>query len=176
MQVELEAEGVTIGGGLNKVHKNEEAELWFSSYDNWYSFYGEIDVAWYTDEARTQPFELEGKTVSDIQNIKKVYGVVTPKEGTAVVVQKSFIEDIRTDKYKNIIDTAGSYHGIGTSFMPYNDNATFTYEEGVDEIRVNNVKQDSDTSSFVVEAGKIYKVEYVNYLQDSDEDIFVLMD
>jgi hypothetical protein len=177
MELELTALGYQSSTGLTTAYANQTAESWFGSYAGWYVCWGDVDVTWYTDEACTQPFDLENKTALDIQNVKKVYGQATAVEGYAIVIEKSSYIDNRSAKYKNILDTAGSIKWGPESFGVAEKGSTnyFALDSEADEIWLNGVKQEAGVETYLVE-GDVYNVEYKYFTTDANEDIFVLMD
>lgn len=178
IQMELVSCGLTISTGYTLAYPNESAKDWFGMYSGNYTCWGDVETVWYTDEACTNLLDLTGKTVNDIKDIKKVYGVSTPKEGFALIVSTETYKDIRSDKYKNVLDTGEKFPEFYEGFeaIEVANQDQYYIASNAEEVWINGVKRTDDTEVLMLEAGKVYEVVHVNLVQDSDEDIFMLFD
>ncbi len=178
IQMEFVSCGYTTSTGYTLVSPNESAKDWFGSYAGRYTCWGDVETVWYTDEACATPLDLTDKTVNDIKDIKKLYGVSTPKEGFALIVSTETYKDIRSDKYKHVLDTGEIFPVFygGFEAIEVANQDQYYIASNADEVWVNGVKRTDDAEVLMLEAGRVYEVVHVNFLQDSDEDIFMLFD
>ena len=140
------------------------------------SFRGEgYKVEWFTDKKCQnlfKPNELSRKEFKDTENL---YGKLAIEDGYAVCAIDYEINDARDEAYKIVFgQKIPHYNGeekIYSTKLTENTIYTFLpYDEYIDEIYVNGIKQLSE--EIILENKQAYYVKYVENIDNSTESIF----
>lgn len=133
------------------------------------------NVRVFTDEAMTQELTADNVTKEKILGLTEVYISVTPSADVAFVVETIVEREEYSKPYQIVMPTvylAGAFTSGGCNYGfeepgEYQLDETHVENEKY-ELWINGVKQDTKPTSITLEAGKTYKIEYVNVKSDKD--------
>lgn len=157
------------------------AAEWYATVEDYErtAFLGHCDVdGWYTDEARTNRFDVENASIDDVLKLTDLYANVTVREeNRAMILERSIVKYTASEAYKIVFNVTGSdrlqnlYYG-GSQDVLLGEQSVYEFSKPYfcDKIFVNG--EEATGTSFPVEGKKIYFVDYYTEYDNADYELF----